>query len=310
MSPLAPGPIDPPGIAGSIAGGGWCSPASVVVVLSGTVVVVVLGWSDTPSASRRSAVADGGVVERASAKPTPPIASSADDRADGDPDPRTREEFQGSARPSRTGSVRRRDRSDENAAPGVAILLDRSVKAGIVRPMRCFAFHLMPYIGLDPSYEGPAWVTVPNSLYDPVVGSQLYNRYLDELISAEELGFDGVCVNEHHQNAYGNMPSPNLIASILARQTSKVKIAVVGNALPALRPPDPGGRGVRHDRRDQRRAAHRRDGRRRRARVLLVLGEPDLRPGAVPRGARPDQEGVDRARARSSGSASTSGSGT
>src|SRR4051812_4897071 len=103
--------------------------------------------------------------------------------------------------------------------------------------MRCFAFHLMPYIGLDPSYEGPAWVTVPNALYDPVIGNQLYTRYLDELISAEELGFDGVCVNEHHQNAYGNMPSPNLVASVLARQTSKVKIAVVGNALPLYDPP-------------------------------------------------------------------------
>jgi alkanesulfonate monooxygenase SsuD/methylene tetrahydromethanopterin reductase-like flavin-dependent oxidoreductase (luciferase family) len=103
--------------------------------------------------------------------------------------------------------------------------------------MRCFAFHLMPYIGLDPAYEGPAWVTCPNSLYDPAVGHQLYNRYLDELVSAEALGFDGVCVNEHHQNAYGNMPSPNLIASALARETSRMKIAVVGNALPLYDPP-------------------------------------------------------------------------
>jgi len=103
--------------------------------------------------------------------------------------------------------------------------------------MRFFSFHLMPYIGLDPAYEGSAWVTCPNSLYDPAVGGGLYNRYLDELIYAEELGFDGVCVNEHHQNAYGNMPSPNLIASILARQTTRVKIAVVGNALPLYDPP-------------------------------------------------------------------------
>jgi alkanesulfonate monooxygenase SsuD/methylene tetrahydromethanopterin reductase-like flavin-dependent oxidoreductase (luciferase family) len=44
-------------------------------------------------------------------------------------------------------------------------------------------------------------------------------------------------VNEHHQNAYGNMPSPNLIASILARQTSRIRIAVVGNALPLYDPP-------------------------------------------------------------------------
>ena len=103
--------------------------------------------------------------------------------------------------------------------------------------MRCFSFHLMPYIGLDPAYEGPAWVTCPNELYDPIIGRDLYNRYLDELLLAEELGFDGVCVNEHHQNAYGNMPSPNLIAAILARQTTRVKIAVVGNALPLYDPP-------------------------------------------------------------------------
>ncbi len=103
--------------------------------------------------------------------------------------------------------------------------------------MRFFSFHLMPYTDLPSTYEGPAWITCPNELYDPALGHQLYNRYLDELILAEELGFDGVCVNEHHQNAYGNMPSPNLIASILARQTKRVKIAVVGNALPLYDPP-------------------------------------------------------------------------
>jgi alkanesulfonate monooxygenase SsuD/methylene tetrahydromethanopterin reductase-like flavin-dependent oxidoreductase (luciferase family) len=104
-------------------------------------------------------------------------------------------------------------------------------------PMRFFSFHLMPYPALPDDYDGPAWVTCPNSLFDPDVGTQIYNRYLDELILAEELGFDGVCVNEHHQNAYGLMPSPNLMASILARQTSRVRIAVVGNALPLYDPP-------------------------------------------------------------------------
>jgi alkanesulfonate monooxygenase SsuD/methylene tetrahydromethanopterin reductase-like flavin-dependent oxidoreductase (luciferase family) len=103
--------------------------------------------------------------------------------------------------------------------------------------MRFFSFHLMPYPALPDDYDGPAWVTCPNSLFDPNVGTQIYNRYLDELILAEELGFDGVCVNEHHQNSYGLMPSPNLMASILARQTSRVRIAVVGNALPLYDPP-------------------------------------------------------------------------
>jgi alkanesulfonate monooxygenase SsuD/methylene tetrahydromethanopterin reductase-like flavin-dependent oxidoreductase (luciferase family) len=103
--------------------------------------------------------------------------------------------------------------------------------------MRLFSFHLMPYPALPEDYDGPAWITCPNRFFDPELGNQLYNRYIDELVHAEEVGFDGVCVNEHHQNAYGTMPSPNLIASILARQTSRVKIAVIGNALPLYDPP-------------------------------------------------------------------------
>ena len=103
--------------------------------------------------------------------------------------------------------------------------------------MRFFSFHLAPYPALPADYDGPAWVTVPNRLYDPRLGADLYNRYLDELVLAEELGFDGVCVNEHHQNAYGLMPSPNLMAAALARETERVKIAVVGNALPLYDPP-------------------------------------------------------------------------
>lgn len=106
--------------------------------------------------------------------------------------------------------------------------------------MQFFAFHLMPWDRLpkefDTQYKS-AWTWLPNSLYDPQHGHTLYNRYLDELVLAEDLGFDGVCVNEHHQNAYGTMPSPNLMGSILARQTKRVKIAVVGNALPLYNPP-------------------------------------------------------------------------
>ncbi|UUO05913.1 LLM class flavin-dependent oxidoreductase [Blastopirellula sp. J2-11] len=106
--------------------------------------------------------------------------------------------------------------------------------------MKFFAFHLMPWDRLPADFAeryDSAWTTVPNSLYDPRHGGQLYNDYLDQLVLADKLGFDGVCVNEHHQNAYGTMPSPNLMASILARQTKHVKIAVVGNALPLYNPP-------------------------------------------------------------------------
>lgn len=102
---------------------------------------------------------------------------------------------------------------------------------------RFFYFHLMAWQDLPEDYNDTAWVWVPNALFDPVKGGKLYNEYIDALVAAEALGFDGVCVNEHHQNAYGLMPSPNLIASILARETRRVKIAVIGNALPLYNPP-------------------------------------------------------------------------
>jgi len=106
--------------------------------------------------------------------------------------------------------------------------------------VKFFCFHLMPYADLDLSYTekyNSAWVTLPNSYYDPVKGHALYNRYLDELEYAAELGYDGVCVNEHHSNAYGLMPIPGVMAGALARSVKRAKIAVLGRALPLLNNP-------------------------------------------------------------------------
>ncbi len=99
--------------------------------------------------------------------------------------------------------------------------------------MRVMSFHLMPYADLDVSIREDyrsAWVVLPNSYFDPVKGHQLYNRYLDELELAAELGFDGVCINEHHQTAYGLMPSPVVMAAALSRRTKTCRIAILGNA--------------------------------------------------------------------------------
>ncbi len=106
--------------------------------------------------------------------------------------------------------------------------------------MKYYFFHLMSWPHLpadfDQKYDS-AWIWAPNSLYDPVQGHELYCEYINTLAYAEELGFDGVCVNEHHQNAYGLMPSPNVIAGALTQRTQKIKIAVIGNALPLYNPP-------------------------------------------------------------------------
>jgi hypothetical protein len=75
-------------------------------------------------------------------------------------------------------------------------------------------FHLMPYRYLPDDFKEAypsMWVDIPSSLYDPEKGHWLYNDYLDELGFADRMGFDGICVNEHHQNGYGLMPSHPLI---------------------------------------------------------------------------------------------------
>ena len=99
--------------------------------------------------------------------------------------------------------------------------------------MKVMCFHLMPYADLDLSVREQyrsVWLVLPNSYFDPEKGAALYNRYLDELELCAELGFDGICVNEHHQNAYGLMPSPVVMASALARRTKSCRIAILGNA--------------------------------------------------------------------------------
>ena len=104
-------------------------------------------------------------------------------------------------------------------------------------PIQLYSFHLMPWPHIDPQVRekyGSSWVVYPNSEYDPNLGHQLYGEYLDELVFADQIGFDAICVNEHHQNAYGLMPSPNLMAAALISRTKSARIAILGNGI-ALR---------------------------------------------------------------------------
>jgi alkanesulfonate monooxygenase SsuD/methylene tetrahydromethanopterin reductase-like flavin-dependent oxidoreductase (luciferase family) len=106
--------------------------------------------------------------------------------------------------------------------------------------MKFFNFHLMPYAHVDLdaiAKNGSAWVTFSNSHYDPQKGAELYHDYLDQMEFADQLGFDGVCLNEHHQTAYGMMPIPGVLAGALARSVKRAKLAILGRALPLLNNP-------------------------------------------------------------------------
>ena len=106
--------------------------------------------------------------------------------------------------------------------------------------MKNLWFHLMPYKELPDEFreEHPSvWVNIDSRLFDPERAHVMYNEFMDELEYAAEVGFDGICVNEHHSNGYGMMPSPNLIASTLARRTSDAALCVMGNSLALYNPP-------------------------------------------------------------------------
>ena len=109
--------------------------------------------------------------------------------------------------------------------------------------MKISMFHLMPYRDLPADFEKryhSVWVDPPyHELADTEKIAKYYNWTLDELTYGAKAGMDGICVNEHHQNAYGFMPSPNLMGSALARATNGLDVALVqmGATLPTTIPP-------------------------------------------------------------------------
>ncbi len=106
--------------------------------------------------------------------------------------------------------------------------------------MKLSWFHLMPYTDLPDDFKErhpSVWVDIDSRLFDPAKAHRMYNDFMDELEFAAEMGFDGICVNEHHSNGYGMMPSPNLIAASLARRTRDAALIVMGNSLALYNPP-------------------------------------------------------------------------
>ncbi|MEX0753083.1 MAG: LLM class flavin-dependent oxidoreductase [Xanthobacteraceae bacterium] len=97
--------------------------------------------------------------------------------------------------------------------------------------MEAWHFTEMPYPHLPPLDDIPSIrVTLPNKYFDPKIGADLYNRYLDEHLLADELGLN-IMLNEHHQTATCLDAAAPLMAAILARQTKKARICILGNPI-------------------------------------------------------------------------------
>ena len=76
-----------------------------------------------------------------------------------------------------------------------------------------------------------------NKYFDPVEGSRLYNERLEEYRLVDEVGFDGIMLNEHHTAPFCMSPRVMIFASILAAMTERVKIVLLGYPLPITESP-------------------------------------------------------------------------
>ena len=79
-------------------------------------------------------------------------------------------------------------------------------------------------------------VTLPNRLYDPKKGAELYDRFLREWQIAEEEGVN-IMLNEHHQTATCVDPAAPLVLAALARLTKKARLLILGNPIANRRQP-------------------------------------------------------------------------
>ena len=84
---------------------------------------------------------------------------------------------------------------------------------------------------------GISALMLSNKHFDAVDGSRLYNERIEEYLYAEEVGVDGIMLNEHHNAPFCMQARVNMYASILAAMTKRVKIVLLGNPLPVSENP-------------------------------------------------------------------------
>jgi alkanesulfonate monooxygenase SsuD/methylene tetrahydromethanopterin reductase-like flavin-dependent oxidoreductase (luciferase family) len=96
---------------------------------------------------------------------------------------------------------------------------------------RCYAFTEMPYPHMPPrdSYDS-ARITLPNRVFDPEVGNELYRKYYDIYRAADELGLD-IMLNEHHATATCLDVAVPISLGILAATTSRSRLLALGNPI-------------------------------------------------------------------------------
>jgi alkanesulfonate monooxygenase SsuD/methylene tetrahydromethanopterin reductase-like flavin-dependent oxidoreductase (luciferase family) len=93
--------------------------------------------------------------------------------------------------------------------------------------MQVYYFTEQPYYPAWNHHSGSLRVNLPNEICDPKIAGDLFHRYYDEWKTADDLGFN-IMVNEHHQTATCMSSTVIVGLSVLARETKKARLLVLG----------------------------------------------------------------------------------
>src|SRR5215467_6816118 len=102
--------------------------------------------------------------------------------------------------------------------------------------MKVYQFTEQPYPDAWKDHQGSLRVNLPNRKCDPKVAADLFHRYYDEWMLADELGYD-IMLNEHHQTATCMSSTVVVGLSVLSRITNNARLLVLG--YPIGHRPDP-----------------------------------------------------------------------
>ena len=103
--------------------------------------------------------------------------------------------------------------------------------------MDVFIFDLLPYSENIERFRVNGEIPrLTRKYFKPEIAVRAYEEHLTAWAELEQLGFDGISVNEHHGTPYGLMNSPNLLVAAIAQRTKKLKLLTYGNLLPIHEP--------------------------------------------------------------------------
>ncbi|HLI06792.1 MAG TPA: LLM class flavin-dependent oxidoreductase [Ktedonobacteraceae bacterium] len=99
--------------------------------------------------------------------------------------------------------------------------------------MKAWIFHPVTYV---PSRPLPQVWPVPATAYDTEIGERSFHNAIEQAITAEQLGFDGVSVAEHHYAGASLTPNPSVMAGALSQRLKRATIAMLGATIPLTNP--------------------------------------------------------------------------